>query len=123
MASVLGIDDAPYAHTPLITTKRVLWGVWCLPADQVNPQLAASWKTKERAAQYLRWCLTSMWRCSVCQQSFQAHRPLTAPTFADQRALDLAAAQSDSARPPAAAGESAPPQGAAKGKRRAARDT
>ena len=105
VASVLGIEPRPYDHVPLVTEDPLMWGVWCLAADQERPKLAAIWKSKPRAEQYLRFAKDSMWRCVVCRQSLQAHRPLTASTFAEQRAMDLAAAQA------APAGESATPQG------------
>jgi hypothetical protein len=45
LTPVLGVEPSRYNHVPLIATTPVLWGVWCLPADQVRPQMAAVWRT------------------------------------------------------------------------------
>jgi hypothetical protein len=34
---VLGLEARSYAYLLLIATETMLWGVWCLAADQVHP--------------------------------------------------------------------------------------
>ena len=88
-ASVLGVEVSRYNHVPPIATTAVLWGVWCLPADEGKPQLTAIWREEAHTTQHLGICLTSTWKCPRCHQPFQAHRGLEADSFRAQRARDL----------------------------------
>ena len=88
-ASVLGVEIRRYDHVPLIHTRPVLWGVWCLPADHVQPTMTAVWREEAKANSYLTYCLTHDATCPTCRQPFKAHRRLEADSFSAQRALDL----------------------------------
>ena len=91
-ASVLGVEIRRYDHVPLIATMPVLWGVWCLRAGQVQPQLTAIWREEAVAIRHLDYCLTHDDTCPVCRQPFRGHRRLVAESFSAQRAQDLARA-------------------------------
>lgn len=91
--SVLGVQRHEFPQRPLISEETVLWGVFCHRADEDTPRPVA-WLRSEADAQ--RWCVyvreQSDWSCP-CGHRYEAHRPLTAPDFATQRAREQADAE------------------------------